>query len=128
MTPARCTSVRTGDLRLVGCPDGASLDKCYACPRPVREESRVWRGVVRLDIEPELQAELRRLEGMRNPAQRGRSFERLVADLFRANHFDVRINPGAARPRQTDLLATKVAEVYLIECKWRSVKADIADI
>src|SRR4051794_35601676 len=65
---------------------------------------------------------------MRNPAQRGRSFERLVADLFRANHFDVRINPGAARPRQTDLLATKVAEVYLIECKWRSVKADIADI
>jgi hypothetical protein len=65
---------------------------------------------------------------MTDKAKRGRRFEKLVADLFRVNHFDVRLNPGTARPRQTDLLATKLTEVYLIECKWRSTKADIADI
>jgi hypothetical protein len=83
---------------------------------------------VRLNIESDLSAALRSLEGMADKAKRGRRFESLVADLFRANHFDVRLNAGVARPRQTDLLATKIAEVYLIECKWRSVKADIADI
>ncbi len=49
----------------------------------------------------------------------------MVADLFRHNHFDVRLNPHAAGPRQTDLVATKVAEAYLVECKWRSDKATI---
>ncbi|WP_063838647.1 MULTISPECIES: restriction endonuclease [Micromonospora] len=62
---------------------------------------------------------------MADKTKRGRLFENLVADLFRANHFDVRLNAGVARPRQTDLLATRAAEVYLIECKWRSARADI---
>jgi hypothetical protein len=83
---------------------------------------------VRLNIESDLHEALRALDGMADKAKRGRQFERLVADLFRANHFDVRLDAGVARPRQTDLLATKVSEVYLIECKWRSAKADIADI
>jgi Restriction endonuclease len=80
---------------------------------------------VRLDIESDLRAALQALERMADRARRGRLFENLVAELFGLNHFDVRLNAGAARPRQTDLLASKVSEVYLVECKWRSVKADI---
>lgn len=47
----------------------------------------------------------------------GRALERVVGDLFRRHHFAVTINPGIARPRQTDVLATRVAEHYLVECK-----------
>lgn len=83
---------------------------------------------MRLNSESSLYETLRALEGMADRANRGRRFESLVADLFRANHFDVRPNPGAARPRQTDLLAAKVSEVYLVECKWRAAKADIDDV
>ncbi|MFG1849697.1 restriction endonuclease [Micromonospora carbonacea] len=80
---------------------------------------------MRLNIDSDLQKALHALEGMTDKAKRGRLFENLVADLFRANHFDVRLNAGVARPRQTDLLATRAAEVYLIECKCRSARADI---
>ncbi|MEV4666070.1 restriction endonuclease [Micromonospora echinofusca] len=80
---------------------------------------------MRLNVESDLQSALYALEVMADKAKRGRLFESLVADLFRANHFDVRLNAGAARPRQTDLLATRVSETYLIECKWRSARADI---
>lgn len=80
---------------------------------------------MRLKIEPDLQTALHALEGVADRAKRGRLFENLVADLFRANHFEVRLNAGAARPRQTDLLAIRLSEVYLIECKWRSARADI---
>ena len=83
---------------------------------------------MRLDIGLDLPKALRELDSLTDRANRGRRFESLVADLFRANHFEVRLNPGSGRPRQTDLLATKLAEVYLVECKWRSTKADIADV
>lgn len=59
---------------------------------------------------------------------RGLRFEGVIADLFRANRFEVRVNPGMAQPRQTDLLAVRGNDRYLIECKWRSSKADIDDI
>jgi Holliday junction resolvase len=60
--------------------------------------------------------------------QRGRMFERYVADVFRQHHFKVTMDPKTARPRQTDVLAAKVHEVYLIECKWRSDKANMDDL
>lgn len=60
--------------------------------------------------------------------RRGTELERFVADLFRRYHFTVRLNAGTARPRQTDVLASLATETYLIECKWRSDKADIDDI
>lgn len=62
------------------------------------------------------------------PARRGRELERFVADLFRQHHFTVRLNAGTARPRQTDVFVSRVTETYLIECKWRSDKADIDDV
>ncbi|MEU1840238.1 restriction endonuclease [Micromonospora chersina] len=68
------------------------------------------------------------IEGMTNPRLRGLAFEDFVADLFAASHFEVRKNPGAARPRQTDLLAARAADTYLIECKWRADRADIDDV
>lgn len=62
------------------------------------------------------------------PAKRGRELERFVADLFRQHHFTVKLNAGTARPRQTDVLVARATESYLIECKWRSDKADIDDV
>lgn len=61
-------------------------------------------------------------------AQRGRELESFVAKLFRELHFRVKPNAGAARPRQTDVLVSRGTDTYLIECKWRSSKADIDDI
>ena len=37
-------------------------------------------------------------------------------------------SPGTARPRQTDLLATRGGDAYLIETKWRGSKANIDDV
>jgi hypothetical protein len=68
------------------------------------------------------------IEAMPDPRKRGLAFEGLIVELFSASHFEVRKNPGTARPRQTDLVATRAQDVYLIECKWRSSRADVADV
>ncbi|WP_165547448.1 restriction endonuclease [Kribbella sindirgiensis] len=75
-----------------------------------------------------LRTRLDELEKVSSPARRGQRLEGVVAELFRQLHFEVRLNPGAARPRQTDVLASKAGEAYLIECKWRSDKATVDDI
>lgn len=62
------------------------------------------------------------------PAKRGLKLESFVGDLFRQEHFKVDQSPGIARPRQTDVLAVKASDVYLIECKWRHDKANIDDL
>jgi Holliday junction resolvase len=72
--------------------------------------------------------ELRRLKELDNYQRRGYEFEEFVASLFRRRHFKVIRNPGTAKPRQTDLLAKRGDESYLIETKWRSSKVDIDDI
>ncbi|WP_030491248.1 restriction endonuclease [Micromonospora chokoriensis] len=69
-----------------------------------------------------------RIEAITDPQRRGRAFEDYVAALFAASHFEVTKDAGSARPRQTDLLATRATETYLIECKWRSARADIDDV
>lgn len=51
-----------------------------------------------------------------------------MADLFRRDHFSVRHNAGTARPRQTDVFASRTTETYLVECKWQTDKADIEDL
>ena len=61
-------------------------------------------------------------------SRRGLTLEQIVADIFRAHHFTVLRGPGVARPRQTDVLAVRPPDRYLIECKWRSRPADIADL
>lgn len=75
-----------------------------------------------------LPARLAEIAGFSRADARGRAFEGLVGDLFRQHHFHVRLNPGAARPRQTDLLATRGGTTYLIECKWRTDKANVDDL
>ena len=59
---------------------------------------------------------------------RGRAFEKLLGAQLTADGFDVRINPKTARPRQTDLLAIRDSQHYLIEAKWRKRSVDVADV
>src|SRR4051812_12362542 len=73
-------------------------------------------------------AQLDTIAQMPRADQRGRALEQFVADLFRHHHFKVTLNAGVAHPRQTDVLAARVADVYLIECKWRADKANIDDL
>jgi hypothetical protein len=68
------------------------------------------------------------IERISQPTKRGAELERFVADVFRQHHFTVRLSPGVARPRQTDVFASRAAELYLIECKWRRDKANIDDL
>lgn len=72
--------------------------------------------------------EYERLRDHPNPQQRGYDFERLVASILGRNHFEVELNPGAARPRQVDLIATRGDDIYLIETKWQQDKANIDDV
>jgi hypothetical protein len=72
--------------------------------------------------------EFRRLKALRSPHRRGYDFQDFVGSLFKQQHFSVVPSAGTARPRQTDLLATRGDETYLIETKWRTSKADINDV
>jgi Restriction endonuclease len=68
------------------------------------------------------------LAAMFDAARRGRAFEHYVARLFRKHHFTVIVDSRIAQPRQTDLIALKLGERYLVECKWRAAAATIDDI
>jgi hypothetical protein len=51
--------------------------------------------------------ELSRLKALQNRQRRGYDFQDFVGSLFKYRHFNVAPSPGTARPRQTDLLATR---------------------
>jgi hypothetical protein len=72
--------------------------------------------------------DLIRLKAADDAVRRGYDFEQLVATIFGRKHFKVVLNPGTARPRQTDLLATRGDDMYLVEIKWLSTKAGIDDV
>jgi hypothetical protein len=72
--------------------------------------------------------EFHRLRDETNPHLRGHQFQSLVSRTFKAAHFKVVPNPRAARPRQTDLLASKGNDTYLVETKWTRPPATVADI
>jgi hypothetical protein len=72
--------------------------------------------------------ELRRLKAVDRYQRRGYDFQDFVGSLFKQGHFRVVPSPGTARPRQTDLLATRGGDAYLIETKWRRSKANVDDI
>lgn len=59
---------------------------------------------------------------------RRRAFEHLLIDVFREAHFRVEHNPGAAKPRQTDLFATYGSDRFLIEAKWRQQPVDVSHV
>lgn len=58
-----------------------------------------------------------------DPQSRGYAFQEFIAEVFRAVGFDVTPNAGTAQPRQTDLVARRGDEAYLIETKWENRRA-----
>ena len=72
--------------------------------------------------------EFGRLKSLTNYQRRGYDFQDFVGSLFKHRHFMVSLDPGTARPRQTDLLVTRGEEKYLVETKWRRDKANIDDV
>lgn len=75
----------------------------------------------------DLSGHLREVDAL--PAnRRGGAFEELIADALRAAQFRVTHDPGAARPRQSDLMAVMGRDRYLIECKHQTRPADIDDL
>jgi hypothetical protein len=71
---------------------------------------------------------LGRVRAIPDPHKRGYAFERFIADLFREAGFDVTPNAGAAAPRQTDLVARRGDQAYLIETKWEDRKTDVSGV
>lgn len=78
-------------------------------------------------FEDGLAKEFERTEGERNPQARGARFELIVQRIFEQHRFRVVRNPGAASPRQTDLVATRGDEQYLIEAKWQGPRRRVSD-
>jgi hypothetical protein len=74
-----------------------------------------------------LSEEFEGLKAMTDAHARGRQFEAFVERL-RTARFRVHRNPGTARPRQTDLLATGGGRTYLIEVAWDSSPGDVDDV
>ena len=68
------------------------------------------------------------LRNMKDPQKRGGDFELFIGSVFQDLNFRVVMNAGSATPRQTDLLATRGDEVYLVETKWTADKSDINDV
>ena len=79
------------------------------------------------DREPLLD-EFRQLEANPSPKNRGYGLEVLVAHVFRRAHFRVELDPGTAKPRQTDVVAEGGGHVFLIETKWTAKPLSVAEI
>lgn len=54
--------------------------------------------------------------------------EDLVGRLFKRAGFEVTLNPLGARPRQTDLIASKAGATYVIETKWTRKSAGSREV
>jgi len=63
-----------------------------------------------------------------NPQLRGIQFQDLLRQVLIESRFEVHQNPHVAKPRQSDLLATKDDLDFLIEAKWLTRKIDASDI
>ncbi|WCD84047.1 hypothetical protein KPP03845_100367 [Streptomyces xanthophaeus] len=64
-----------------------------------------------------LVSEFKRLQSTSDAHRRGRKLEELLQRLFQNAHFRVQRNAGAARPRQTDLVAGYGDAWYVIEAE-----------
>jgi hypothetical protein len=69
-----------------------------------------------------------RLLESEDAAGRGPAFEKVLGAQLTADGFTVHFNPKTARPRQTDLLAIRESEHFLIEAKWRKRSIDVGDV
>jgi hypothetical protein len=75
-----------------------------------------------------MEQRLEQLRGEQNQQARGFAFQDFVGELFRRAQFEVVPNAGAAKPRQTDIVARRGPETYLVETKWEQAKSDSGDI
>lgn len=75
-----------------------------------------------------LEDDFRRLALESDRQARGNEFENLIGRLFRESGFRIYHNAGAARPRQTDLFASRGTKNLLIEAKWRKASAGSTEI
>jgi len=64
----------------------------------------------------------------KDSACRGRAFDHLLCQRLALESSAVHLNPKAAKPRQTDLIATFGSQDYLIEAKWRKRNVNVGDI
>jgi hypothetical protein len=79
-------------------------------------------------VEEMLGAIFARLRTTKKPKTRPKEFELLLQKLFRLSGFDAERDPPIARPRQTDLLARRAEQLYLLEAKWQRDPIDINDL
>jgi restriction endonuclease len=75
-----------------------------------------------------LARDFQRLKALQDSHRRGYDFQDFIGTLFKRQHFSVVPNARTAKPRQTDLLATRGDITYLVETKWRKSKANINDV
>jgi len=75
-----------------------------------------------------LQAEWDELASIKDPGKRARRFELFLVRLLEKESFKVTHNPGAAKPRQTDLAARGDRDFFLVEAKWTKRKVGIGEI
>ena len=80
---------------------------------------------MRLHLPGPFEPALARLRSLTNAQQRGREFEDLLAQMFAAEHFDVRRKALSANKRQVDLFASLGTLNLLIEAKWLKKPADV---
>jgi hypothetical protein len=69
-----------------------------------------------------------RLRRIKDAQTRGYRLQDFIGTLFTKRHFDVRLNSRAARPRQTDIVARKGNDVYIVEAKWQGSSTDVDDL
>jgi len=69
-----------------------------------------------------------RLLESEDAAGRGPAFEKVLGEQLTADGFTVHFNPKTARPRQTDLLAIREPQHFLIEAKWRKRNIVVGDV
>lgn len=65
-----------------------------------------------------LPQQLAELDKLRNPHRLGALFEPFVAQILEEEGYSVSRNPKTAQPRQTDLVAIREEQTFLIEAKW----------
>ncbi|RYF61218.1 MAG: hypothetical protein EOO27_02880, partial [Comamonadaceae bacterium] len=86
-----------------------------------KEIELVWKSTLLTEFET--------LRTDTDPHRRGKRLEPTLKRLFQDAHFRVEYNPGGAKPRQTDLIATYGDIRYVIEAKWEKepVSVDVLD-
>jgi hypothetical protein len=80
---------------------------------PIASAARRLGATVTFSSDGDLSAQLKALDDDADKQSRGFRLERVIADLFRANRFEVKLNPHTAHPRQTDLVVVRAVAIAI---------------